>query len=177
MGPTAKPIVPALALELKDDDSQHRREAAFALAALGPDAKDATPVLIEVMTSDEEPSVRHAAIYALGKIGPAAAAAKEALNKNMESDDKFTKVASVWALLQIQPTDKALHVVAVPLFMGAVENAEIDRVRFEAATALGNIGPAAKPAVDVLKKAAESDDSPMVREAAAEALKKIENGK
>lgn len=176
MGPKAKEIIGDLALELKDDDPQHRREAAFALAAIGPDAKDATPFLIEVLTNDEEPSVRHAAIYAIGKIGPDAAAAKDALSKNMESDDKFTKMASVWALLQIQPTDKAIHVVALPLLIGAVENAEIDRVRYEAAAALGNIGAAALPAVPVLEKAAANDDSSMVREAAKEAIEKIKKG-
>ena len=49
----------------------------------------------------------------------------------------------------------------------------VEAVRSSAAGALGKIGPLAKEAVPALKKALEDDDAG-VREAAAEALRKIQ---
>ena len=106
---------------MKDPSADYRREVEFALAAIGPDAKAAVPVLVEHMTSDD-PKVRYTACYALGKIGPAAAEAVPKLRENIKSDDKFLKVASVWALLHIQPEDNPIKVLAVPLLTKALAN-------------------------------------------------------
>ncbi|HTQ39576.1 MAG TPA: HEAT repeat domain-containing protein [Pirellulales bacterium] len=175
LGPKAKDAVPALILELKDPDPEYRREVEFALAAIGPAAKTAVPALIEHLGSDE-PRVQYTACYALGKIGPDAADAVPKLRDNMKSDDKFLKVASVWALLHIQPADKALQSMAVPLLAKALGDSEHELARVESANALGRIGAAAKSAIPDLQKAAEQDDSPKVRAAAVEALKKIQAG-
>src|SRR5262249_4298166 len=118
LGPKAASAVPALILELKDPSPDHRREVEFTLAAIGPDAKDAVPALGERMTDEKEESrVRIVACYALGKIGPAAAAAVDPLRKNLANEDKFLKIASVWALLKIQPQDKPLQILAIPLLI------------------------------------------------------------
>ena len=174
LGPAAKDAVPALILELKDPDPGYRQEVEFALAAIGPEAKAAVPALLEHMTdSKEEPKDRYTACYALGKIGPAAAAAVPSLRENMAGDDKFLKVASVWALLHIQPEDRPLKAFAVPLLIKGLEESERDLVKVEVATALGAIGPTAQAAIPALEKAAKDDDSAAVRTAAADALKRI----
>ncbi|HZZ29086.1 MAG TPA: HEAT repeat domain-containing protein [Pirellulales bacterium] len=176
LGPKAKDAVPALILEMKDPDPEYRREVEFALAAIGPASKAAVPTLIEHLTSDE-PRVRYTACYALGKIGPDAAAAIPKLRDNVTSDDKFLKVASVWALLHIQPTDKALQTMAVPLLAKSLEESDRELVKEESASALGMIGAAAKSAIPALQKAAQEAESPKVRAAAQEALKKIQAAK
>ena len=178
LGPKAKDAVPALILELSDPDPAYRQEVEYALAAIGPESKAATPELLKHMTdAKEDPKVRYTACYVLGKIGPGAAAAVPALQENLKSDDKFLKVASVWALLHIQPEDRPLQALAVPLLAKALEESEKELVKVEVATALGVIGPTAQAAIPALEKAAKDDDSPAVRAAAAEALRKIRAGK
>jgi HEAT repeat protein len=110
----------------------------------------------------------------LGRIGPAAKDAAPALQKIVKSsDDKFLKVAGVWALLRILPTDQPLKVLAVPLLAKALEESDREMVKIEVANSLGEIGPPAILAVPALEKAAREADSADVRAAAAEALKKI----
>lgn len=173
LGPKAKDAVPALILELKDPSPDYRREVEFALAAIGPDAKAAVPVLVEHLTSDD-PKVRYTACYALGKIGPAAAEAAPKLRENIKSDDKFLKAASVWALLKIQPLDQQLKLLAVPVLTKALEEADRDLVKEESATTLGAIGAPAKSAIPTLQKVAQQSESPGVRAAALDAIKKIQ---
>jgi HEAT repeat protein len=178
LGPKAAEATPALALELKDPDAAYRREVEFTLAAIGPGAKAAVPALIERLTDEkEDPHVRYTAIYALGKIGPAASAAIDPLRKNFASDDKFLKIASVWALLHIQPEDKPLQVMAIPLLIKALEETDKDLVRQEVSAALGAIGAPAKAAIPMLEKTAQETESPVVRAAAEDALKKIRAAK
>ena len=54
----------------------------------------------------------------------------------------------------------------IPALVDALRN-EIDVVRFHAATALADIGPAARPAVPALIHTCTWDDEPAVRVAAA----------
>jgi HEAT repeat protein len=170
MGPAAKDAVPALVNELARQDDPRRAEVQLALAAIGPDAAAAVPALVESLSSDDD-HVRRTALYALGKIGPAASAAIPELRGHLRQGDKLRRVAVVWALLQIQPGDRRLVSMAVPLLIEALA-ADDSLVRREAALALGNLGAAARAAVEPLK-ARLGDDDPSVREAAAEALAKI----
>jgi HEAT repeat protein len=173
LGPTAKDAVPALIEELKDPQADYRREVEFALAAIGPDARAAVPALVKEMDEDEDPKVRRTACYALGKIGPDAADAVGALRKQMESDDAFMRVASLWALLQIQPKDQPLRRLAVKPLTKALEESDKELVKIEVSRALGDLGALAKESIPALEKAAAEDESPAVRAAAAEALKKV----
>src|SRR5687768_12803995 len=61
--------VPALITVLKDGESKTRGQAAYALALIGPPAKQAVDELVRAL-NDEEPSLRAQAAFALGKIGP-----------------------------------------------------------------------------------------------------------
>ncbi|MCC7086125.1 MAG: HEAT repeat domain-containing protein [Pirellulales bacterium] len=174
LGPAAKTLVPALVEELNDPSADHRQEVEFALAAIGPDAKEAVPALVKAL-GDPDPKVRYTACYALGKIGPGANEAAAVLQNNAKnSDDKFLKIASLWALLRIRPHDQPLKVLAVPLLIKALNESDRDLVRIEVASALGEIGaPVAIPALPALGKVATEADSAEVRDAAAQAIKKI----
>ncbi len=70
--------VSALIRELKEQDRQVRKRAAYALGQIGPAAKEAVPALIAAL-KDKDGSVRRNAASALGKIGPAAKEAVPAL--------------------------------------------------------------------------------------------------
>ncbi|MCH5372501.1 MAG: HEAT repeat domain-containing protein, partial [Planctomycetes bacterium] len=178
MGPKAAPAVGDLVEALQavgntEDDELFRREAQMALAAIGPDAVAAVPVLIESLASDDR-EVRGSACYALGKIGPAAAEAVPALQSRLNELEDSDKVAIVWALLNIKPDDEEIATRAVPILVGALD-APDEIVRAEAASAVGRIGkPAAKPEVIAELKKLLNDPAPQVQEAAAEALKELE---
>jgi HEAT repeat protein len=178
MGPKAAPAATDLIEALQaagntEDDNLFRREAQMALAAIGPDAAAAVPVLVQSLASDDR-EVRGSACYALGKIGPAAAEAVPALQARLNELEDSGKVAFVWALLSIQPDDEALAATAVPMLVGALD-APDEIVRAEAAGALGRIGePAAQPDVIAELKKLLDDPAPQVQEAAAEALKELE---
>ena len=130
---------------------------------------------IEAELAEPTPEVQYAAIYALGKIGSAAKAATADLRKNLTSDDEFLRIASIWALLQIHGKDDQLVKEAVPAFTKLLKD-DREMRRLEAATALGELGPAAAKAVPILHELAESD-TPAVRKAAKEAIAKIGGGK
>src|SRR5207247_10858905 len=73
---TAKTVSPALIQSLKDSDTFVRRDAATALARLGPAAKEAVPALL-LLKRDRHASVRNAAAKAVKKIDPETAAKEE----------------------------------------------------------------------------------------------------
>src|SRR4051794_20348249 len=60
--------------QLQSPEARARRQAAYALSQMGPEAKPAVPALTEAL-KDEEGEVRMLAAEALGRIGPGAAAA------------------------------------------------------------------------------------------------------
>ncbi len=174
LGSECASAVPQLSESLGDSRPMFRREALFALAKIGPEAAKAVPQ-IQAELNDETPEVQYAAVYTLGKIGPAAKSAAPALRKNLSSDDAFLKMASVWALLQIEGKSDQLVSMAVPMFTKLL-NDDHEMRRVEAARSLGEIGPAAAPAMSRLKKLAETD-TPSVRAVAREAIAKISGGK
>lgn len=172
LGPDAVGAVPALTGTLEDPDPELRREALFALGAIGPAAATATAEITKRLSDDEEKmEVKHAACFALGSIGPAAKVALPELRRQLESDDEFQRVASVWAYLKILPDDAEMQVKAVPYLVEALAN-DRQTVRVEAAYMLGELASKARDAVPALKQALE-DSNANVREAAATALKKI----
>ncbi|GMQ80133.1 MAG: hypothetical protein BMS9Abin04_077 [Planctomycetia bacterium] len=172
LGPKAKAAVPALieALEDESNDGLFRREVAFALGAIGPDAVSATDALGGCLAADD-PELRTGATYALGKIGPPAKAATKALVKLVKNGDPFEQVAGVWALVRVHPKNEKLAHVAVPVLVKALSH-ERRQVRAEVAAALGDLGTFARSALPQLEKAL-ADPDPDVREAAADAIRRI----
>ena len=173
IGPDASEAVPALIGTLDDSDAELRQEALFGLGAMGSAAADAVSAIAKRL-ADNEPDVQYAACYALGKIGPPAASALPALQQAMQASDDFLKMAATWSSLKIDPDNSALQQKAVPILIRALENEQSPiHVRIEMAALLGELGPAAKPAISALREAA-ADAHPDIRRAASQALESIE---
>ncbi|WP_218934611.1 HEAT repeat domain-containing protein [Rosistilla ulvae] len=172
LGPNAAPLVPDLIAAMKSsDDPEQVREIAFALAAIGSAAKPASDVLVAEL-SNENRRVRYSACYALGSIGSDAQNVLTELTQRLGCDDPFLQLSAAWSLLKLQPGDPKLIAQAVPLLTQALQH-ENEFVRLEAARTLGTLGQAAQGSVDDLN-ALSSDESPMVRQAAAEAAEAIQ---
>jgi hypothetical protein len=177
-GSTAKPAVASLVKALGDAEPSVRGDAAVALAAIGPDAAAAVPALSGLLAREaalggaDESALKYAAAYALGRIGPASAPAVEALRSLSKSEDELMASVAIWALLKIEPENKAQVESAVPVLRKALRG-QRDLARLEAAAALGDLGGAAVSALPILELVSEDDPVEAVRDAAAEALVKI----
>jgi HEAT repeat protein len=171
LGPKASGAVQPLIDVSQQATPEFRTEIQFALAAIGPAAAPATSMLTASLTSPED-SVRESALYALRQIGPGAKDAVPALISVAEGSDQFESLAAAWAVATIAPTDTdAVSKVMPVLTHGLTDNEE--QTRMETAMALGDLGPAATPAVELLTRVAHEDSSAAVREAAEESLRQI----
>ncbi len=178
LGPEAAEAVPALTEALQEpvsdaNDAAFRVETQMALAAIGPAAAPAVQELIKSLDSDDS-DIRGTACYALGKIGAEAANAVGPLRDCLQHLDPAESGPVWWALLQIRPDDREIIQAIAPRLIAALEQPSA-LVRAEAAAALGNLGEDALPALPRLKQLQEDPD-PMVREAAGQAVRKLEAG-
>jgi HEAT repeat protein len=153
-----------------EEDQEFVREAQFALSSIGPGASEAIPTLMKSLTSANE-EVAASACFALGKIGASARGAVPQLRSLMSSESTLVRLATLRALLEIQPGQPQLAAIAAPMLIKALTN-ERDLVRAEAASALGDLGNLAVRAIPDLRNLL-NDESESVREAAAEAIKKL----
>ena len=64
-----KQKVEELIQAFQDDDWEVRRNAAYALGEIGPEAKGAVPALIQALQNQDEVGVRVSVAYALEQIG------------------------------------------------------------------------------------------------------------
>jgi len=163
--PTHLPIFVAA---LEDRTTLFPGMAAAALAGFGPLAAPAVPQLIREL-EDADAEYRWSAAGVLAAIGPSAAEATPALISILNDPDEKVRWYAAWALGEIGA--KAGN--AVPALIVALNDID-DDVRGYAARALGKIGiPAAESAILALRTL-ESDENPNLREAAAEALRRLE---
>jgi len=147
-----------------------RRAAARALGWMGPGADGAVPALCEALL-DTGWKDRDVAAWALGRIAGNSDQARAALLKAMKDEDGRIRGAAAQALGKLGGSagEDSQSVDALIEQLGSSDNF----VQAEAADALGRMGPGAKKAVPALKKAQQSEYH-NVRQAAEEALKKIE---
>jgi HEAT repeat protein len=158
---------------LGDADERVRGDAAVTLGAIGSTAAKAVPALQKILADGSGPAgPRYAAAYALARMGQAAEPALATLRGLIDAEDDVLATVAVWAILKIAPADAAIVETALPKLRQALRNGD-DKVRLEAAVALGDIGPPAAAAVPILELVEEDDPVKAVRTAAAQALAKI----
>ena len=148
LGPASYDEIPALIEAIGYKDYRFSGPATTALMRMMPGAKDQVKPALPLLISRLEPCTRNAealqdTIIAVSRFGPDAAPAVPKLIEALQCLNTNTYVVT----------------------------AEI--IRFQAARTLGEIGPAAKDAVPLLREAM-NDMAPYVREAARRAIGKIE---
>jgi HEAT repeat protein len=183
--------------QLGDDEYEVRWRAAYALAQIGPPARDAVPVLVG-MLQDRPRVVSRYALYALGRIGPGAAAAVPQIVTAMQDpdNDSYFRHIGARALGRIGPLAEAgqplllaviekgdpvyrveaalalwrisRHEAALPALIDVLQTGET-HAAYQAAMALLEFGPQAAPAIPALVEALDSED-PDVRRAAVKVL-------
>jgi len=140
-----------------------REEAARGLSSVGPEAREAVPLLRRALEDDDR-LVRLAAAYALGRVGLEARGAAEGLARIVTRDgDPLLRLEAAVALARITRADEALGV-----FKTALRNPD-SQVRRRGAYAYATLGFAAAGAVAELKAALKDPDA-VVRGHAARAL-------
>jgi len=185
-----KTAVPELEQTLiGNDDASFRWNIVWILGEIGDDAKDAVPLLTNLLkTGREDPNVRGAAAWALGKIGrltkagtadfPGTVSALIDALRNVDNDPNVRSNAA-WALGRLGPdvrTEKQAQfpVAATSALVEALGDRDRD-IRRNAAWTLGQVSPdpntAAPVLAGLLNNIAEPD--PRVRTEAALALGRI----
>ncbi|MCH7969661.1 MAG: HEAT repeat domain-containing protein, partial [Chloroflexi bacterium] len=189
IGPAAKAAVPHLLKVVTDQAKRSRVQdvgemavhrvqdvgemAVHALGEIGPGAKQAIPVLIELVRGVGlfAPSnllpIRKEALEALGKIGTGNRDALAAIHVALGDESAEFRGSAVWALIDIGSDPQA----AVPALTQAMQD-EHPYVRAVAALALGRIGSTHKSVVEVLIEALD-DENHYVRTSAAQSLGQI----
>jgi HEAT repeat protein len=128
---------------LRDKDAGVRGLAASALAALGPDAREALPGLLKA-TQDPSHDVRLSAAAALSHFGAEARPAVPAIKAMLNDPEPAVRCALTAELARIEPDDPAL----VPALLQLLREPSV--FTYDACGTLGDMGPAAKAAVPML---------------------------
>lgn len=153
---------------LKDEDPSIRSMAAASLKQLGSAAKPALDDLVHMAVKDANFGAKRNAMFALGGLEEDGA---KALGKILsEAKDQQTLMFGMQTLSGM----KESAAPAVDALIGLLKS-PTPLIRWNAATALGNIGPAAKAAIPALQVATK-DANPTVRNFATRALAMISPG-
>jgi HEAT repeat protein len=153
-----------------DDDESVRTRALDELLVLGPVTHTPLPALVEALR-DGLAEVRRGAAEQLGELGPRARDAVGALIQAQYDSDPGVLVQVARSLWRVDRRDR----IAVPILIRVLSDAD-EVIRWQAADALAEIGPAAADAVPALRTALDGQyRSSLIRQAVANALKKIES--
>jgi HEAT repeat protein len=138
-----------------------RRAAGSVQNSIEASTDDAVPALLAVLKGDADPGVRRAAAQTLGQLGPAASGAVPGIARALQSDEAVeVQSAAALALGQIGPGPAETEPV---MTVTALADALTDHhpiVRYQAARALGLLGPAAKDGAPELREAARAEPDP-----------------
>jgi HEAT repeat protein len=146
--------VPALISVLKEGDVKARGHAAYALAMIGPPAKNAADELARAM-QDEDPGLTSQAAYALGKLGSAGG---PAALKVLQTGEAKSSVLAARALAGMKAPVKG---AAAPL-LAALKKESTPQNQTAFIDALGSQGPSAAEAVPYLVELAQNGKTPPV---------------
>jgi HEAT repeat protein len=161
-----KEAVPELAKALKRKDPVFRYRVLEILKDLGPDASQAAPEIAEALT-DGNVAVQEMALLALETIGPEAKVAIPQLREAAKAGaNKEVRPLALDVLCRVDPGSRE----TIALIVSAMQDV---RIRYPLVEDLGRLGQKAKSALPALDDAL-NDKDPSVREAAAEALRKID---
>jgi len=200
IGPEARAAVPKLT-EIVKGNLELRETAIDALASIGPGAASAVPTLVSLLTDSK---VGQRAAQALGRIGSGARSATPALVGLLRSTQSSVRITAAIALGDVGADRTTADTVSVALGLAladanttvrqqaALSLAKLGREARAAlphltqalrdentfahrhvAHALGEMGPAAASALPALKEKL-ADEDPATREAAAQAIRKVE---
>lgn len=114
-----------------------------------------------------DPALRPAVLEILAAIGPAAKPATDKLVSLLDAADPLVREEAAVALAAIGPEAAE----AVPSLVKMLAPAEADGGKFSAAYALGRIGPASAPALELLRGLATSSDEALATVALWASLK------
>jgi HEAT repeat protein len=159
------PAVPHLLEALRHRSPTVRYEAASALTGMRPPPDvDAVPGLTKAL-DDPDPLVRGHCLRVLCAIGPPAVDAVPAIRAALDADNDYVCSTAAYALAAIQRTE------AIPELTKSLSR---PRAAIAAATALGEFGRDAQPAVPQLQELAQTGNTGAKR-AATESLNRILN--
>jgi HEAT repeat protein len=144
LGELGRPAIPALVRALESKDALTREAALDALAEMKEEAKDAVPALQKAL-ADDSMGVRVAAAQALWQTTRKKNGLLPVLLAGLQDGQREVRNRSAFGLGQLSPDSAD----AVELLTAALDD---EAVRWEAARALGLIGPKAKSAVPALRK-------------------------
>jgi HEAT repeat protein len=154
-------VVPALLAAVKGADRDERAAALTVLAKIGPDGKEALPVLLEQLKAARDTSIDNPLALALGRQGPPAVPELVALVAGKDVPVPV-QVGAAQALVRGGPT-------AAEAVVKLLDRDE-PGLRGLACLLLRQLGPAAKGAVPPLTAAL---DDPATRDGAVEAIRAI----
>ncbi len=144
--------------QLEGHDAAQQVAAAEKLAQLGPSAQAAAVALVRTIGLPDE-EVLEFCTAALEEIGPPAA---DQINLLAALVGDCSSDIAYWAATLLGRAG-TLSATAVPQLVQVLEGEADLPVRERAAWALGEIGPAAKPAAPALQSAANTNDARLAR--------------
>ena len=156
LGPAAQAAVPYLLKALDAEDSYVRRAAFEALGKIGPTPESVSGLVAHLKTADANTVVM--ICEALAALGPGAQDAVPDLESVLEDEDARQRVAAAEALWKITDSvEPARSALIVEL------EAESQYVRNRAMRVLGEMGPAAREALPILKEKLKEAEDPADR--------------
>jgi HEAT repeat protein len=159
LGPVAKFAIPALREALQDKNARVRLKVAEALWRIErPPVRDLLPVLLGGL-GDKDEVARVNALTVLGRMGSKAKSAVPQIVKALKDKDEDVRMEAILALGEMGAAAKN----AIPALLSVLKEGELPLFEPAVSVTLGNIGPAAVPA---LQKALTDRDARLRRTAA-----------
>src|SRR5262249_49285727 len=145
--------LPDLMEAAKNADAGIRRESIDALAAVGPDAKTATPLYLAALKESTDSGVRQSALLALGQLGKDLEKDKDtvaAVIDAIKDSDKQVKKTALAAVGKLGPVIGAPGAKQVmPTVIDFLQDKDAG-LRDQALETIAGLGPLAKDAVTPL---------------------------